>query len=139
MTSRKITLISIDHVITFNKEIVAHESQKHLVLNHGNIDGAVSASFYPGNYPFRYGGVAKIAGALCFFLSKAHGFFDGNKRTAGIAAVTFMGLNGYDLVYPFSTKTGHNEFAHVIEELVNNKLTKDEVMKWFESHKKRAN
>lgn len=39
-----------------------------------------------------------------------------------------MDLNGFDLIYPFDIKTGHNEFAHVIEELVQNKLTKDDVM-----------
>lgn len=137
MASSKVSLITVDQVISFNKEIVSQENQKHLCLDRGKIEAAVSSSFYPGNYPFHYGGIAKVAGALCFFLSKAHGFFDGNKRTAGITAVTFMSLNNYDLIYPFDTKTGHNEFASVIEKLVKNELTKDDIMEWFDQHKKK--
>ena len=52
----------------------------------GKVESALAAAFYPGDYPFQYGGIAKVAGAVCYFLTKAHAFFDGNKRTAGIAA-----------------------------------------------------
>ncbi|WP_102225652.1 type II toxin-antitoxin system death-on-curing family toxin [Acidimangrovimonas sediminis] len=40
-------------------------------------------------------GIAEIASAYAFGISKAHAFVDGNKRTAFVTALTFLRLNGY--------------------------------------------
>lgn len=37
----------------------------------------------------------EIAAAYAFGVAKAHAFIDGNKRTAFVAAVTFLRLNGH--------------------------------------------
>lgn len=44
--------------------------------------------------------LAARAAAYAFGLSRNHAFVDGNKRTAFLAIVTFLGLNGVDLVVP---------------------------------------
>ncbi|MBC7542780.1 MAG: type II toxin-antitoxin system death-on-curing family toxin [Candidatus Sericytochromatia bacterium] len=44
--------------------------------------------------------VATQAGALLFGLAKNHGFLDGNKRIAVVAADTFLQLNGWELTAP---------------------------------------
>lgn len=41
--------------------------------------------------------LASLAAAYAFGLAKAHAFNDGNKRTAFLTAVIFLGLNGKDL------------------------------------------
>lgn len=41
--------------------------------------------------------LATLASAYAFGLARAHPFNDGNKRTAFLAAVIFLGLNGKDL------------------------------------------
>lgn len=41
--------------------------------------------------------LATLAAAYAFGLAKAHGFNDGNKRTAFLTAMIFLGLNGKDL------------------------------------------
>lgn len=41
--------------------------------------------------------LAALAAAYAFGLAKAHPFNDGNKRTAFLTAVIFLGLNGKDL------------------------------------------
>ena len=41
--------------------------------------------------------VATLAAAYAFGLAKNHGFVDGNKRVAFVAAYVFLGLNDYDL------------------------------------------
>lgn len=41
--------------------------------------------------------LAALAAAYAFGLAKAHAFSDGNKRTAFLAAMIFLGLNGRDL------------------------------------------
>jgi death on curing protein len=40
---------------------------------------------------------AVLAAACAFGLARNHGFIDGNKRIAFVAAYVFLGLNGHDL------------------------------------------
>jgi death on curing protein len=44
--------------------------------------------------------LASLAAAHGFGLSRNHAFVDGNKRTAFLAIVTFLGLNGVDFDVP---------------------------------------
>lgn len=75
-------------------------------LNTGKIESAIASAFYPGTYPFAHGGFAKVAGALCFYLVKAHAFLDGNKRTGALAAITFLNMHGLDVEYPVDIEKG---------------------------------
>lgn len=43
-----------------------------------------------------YAGLVEIAGAYLFYLCRNHPFLDGNKRTAMMAGVIFLRLNGID-------------------------------------------
>ena len=43
------------------------------------------------------GSVFEIAAAYAYGLAKAHGFVDGNKRTAFVVALTFLRLNGFHM------------------------------------------
>ncbi|QND52324.1 type II toxin-antitoxin system death-on-curing family toxin [Phyllobacterium sp. 628] len=42
--------------------------------------------------------IADLAGAYMFGIARNHAFVDGNKRTAAVAAGTFLILNGYILI-----------------------------------------
>jgi len=75
-------------------------------------------------------------GALCYFLIKAHAFMDGNKRTAAMAATLFLDLNGYDLVYPLKIRTDITAFTDVIENAASSHILKDDLIEWFDQHKK---
>ncbi|MGR3592225.1 MAG: type II toxin-antitoxin system death-on-curing family toxin [Limimaricola soesokkakensis] len=44
---------------------------------------------------YREAGIAEIAAAYAFDISKVHAFVDGNKRTAFVTAATFLRLNGF--------------------------------------------
>ncbi len=131
-----ITLITPGQVISLNHKVCAQQQQNHVCANPGKVESAVATAFYPGSYPFQHGGIAKMAGALCYYLTKAHAFFDGNKRTAGIAASTLMLLNGYDLTYTIDEKKNHNAFAEIIDNCAASIKSKEDVMAWFECHKK---
>lgn len=41
-----------------------------------------------------------LAAAYAFGIAKNHAFVDGNKRTAWLAIITFLGLNNVDFVVP---------------------------------------
>lgn len=131
----KIELLTTNQIIAINKAVVTRQKQQHIVLNKDKIESALSAAYYPGDYPFQYGRIAKVAGALCYFITKAHAFLDGNKRTAGIAATVLMEINGYELRYPLDEKKEINDFAEMIDHAAANKVTKDQLIKWFDQHK----
>ena len=60
---------------------------------------------------------------------------DGNKRTGALVAVVFMKENGWELKYPIDRKKGTNAFAQIIDDCAASKVSKDQLMDWFDSHK----
>ncbi len=76
-----------------------------LIREHGGApgvrdEGALVSALARAQQKFAYGEKpdwATLAAAYAFGLAKNHGFVDGNKRVAFMAAYVFLGLNGYDL------------------------------------------
>lgn len=132
---KKIKLLALDDTLEINRVICANVKQQSVCMDKGKIESALGAAFYPGDHPFRYGGIAKVAGALCYFLIKAHAFMDGNKRTAAMASSLLLDLNGYDLIYPLKIKTGVTAFTDVIEKAASSQITKEKLIEWFDQHK----
>jgi death-on-curing protein len=60
-------------------------------------------------------------------VAMAHSFIDGNKRTALLAGITFLDINGYAL------RDAHNVIGKQIEELVVTRNTK-QFREWLQSH-----
>ena len=131
----KIFIPSADIVIEANKYICEQQGNPFKVLDIGKIESALHTAFYPGSYPFVSGGIAKIAGALCFYLVKAHAFLDGNKRVGTLVAITFMNENGFDLEYPLRENNGKSALGNIIEKCAAGKIQKDELISWFDLHK----
>ena len=131
---------TVGGVIKINEYVCREGGNPHRLLAgaSGKVESALHSAFYPGTAPFVHGGVAGIAGALTFYLTQAHAFQDGNKRTAAITGSTFMEMNGWELKYAIDEKTGRNDFAEIILKCASGKASKDEVIKWFEDHKVKA-
>jgi death-on-curing protein len=132
----KIKVPTVENVIQANKYVCNEKRQASQLLDRGKIESALSTAFYPGTEPFENGGVARLAGALCFYLTKAHAFLDGNKRTATLSAVLFMNSNGWDLIYPENDEDEFTELAKTINQATASEITKDQLIDWFENHKK---
>jgi death-on-curing protein len=104
-------------------------------LDSGEIESAISSAFHPGSYPFSHGGLAKVAGALCFYLVKSHAFLDGNKRTGALVAITFLNMHGMDLEYPLDIDKDINGLAEIIESCAASRINQNQLKDWFEIHK----
>ena len=87
--------------IWLDKDVVcaAHDAQ---ILEHGGLYGIrdenllESAMARPQNLAaYEDPSVARLAAAYAVGISRNHPFLDANKRTAMIAALTFLYLNGY--------------------------------------------
>jgi death-on-curing protein len=132
----KITLLALDDILEINREICVTVKQKSVCMDLRKVESALGAAFYPGDYPFQYGGIPKVAGAFCYFLIKAHAFMDANKRTAAMAATLLMDLNGYELVYPLKITTGVTAFTDIVEKAASSHKSKDQLIEWFDRHKR---
>ncbi|MEY8842496.1 type II toxin-antitoxin system death-on-curing family toxin [Cribrihabitans sp. XS_ASV171] len=72
-------------------------------------------------------GLAEIAAAYAFGISKAHAFVDGNKRTAFVTAATFLRLNGY------SFRPTPVEGVRAMEDLASGQVSESDFAKWLSS------
>jgi len=70
-------------------------------------------------------GIAEIAAAYAFGISKAHAFVDGNKRTAFVTAVTFLRLNGY------AFRPDPIDGVRMMEDLASGKVDEARFAKWL--------
>lgn len=132
---RLIVQPTLEAVIETNKIVCEAGSNPHQCLNVGKIESAIASAFYPGTYPFAHGGLAKVAGAMCFYIVKAHAFLDGNKRTGALTAITFLNIHGLDLEYPVDTEKNTNALAEIIDGCAASTVSQDELKEWFDRHK----
>ena len=132
---RVIFLPTSEAVVALNKFICEQGGNPHHCNDLGKVESAISTAFCPGDYPFAHGGLARVAGALCFYLVKSHAFTDGNKRTGTLTAITFLNQHGMDLQYPLDEKKEVNALAEVIENCAAGSVSKEELIDWFEAHK----
>lgn len=66
-----------------------------------------------------------IAAAYAFGIAKAHAFVDGNKRTAFVAAFTFLRLNGVYL------RPDPGKGVRMMEDLAADQLSEDAFATWL--------
>ena len=136
---KKVIIPTAGQVVLGNKVICEKSGSTHSCYEIGKIESALYTALYPGTYPFAAGGIAKTAGALCFYLVKSHAFMDGNKRTGALVAAVFMKNNGWTLKYPIEPKRDINAFATVIDDCAASKVSKDQLVDWFDVHKLELN
>jgi len=71
---------------------------------------------------------AVLAAAYAFSLVRNHPYLDGNKRTAFLALVTFLGINGYDFL------AADAEVVDAILKLAGGQLSEEELADWIRGH-----
>ena len=71
--------------------------------------------------------VAALAAAYCYGIARNHGFVDGNKRTAWIAARLFLRDNDRQLSFD------KLEAVKLVEDVAAGRLTEDDLATWLRS------
>ena len=69
--------------------------------------------------------LAKLAASYAVALAQTHGFMEGGKRAAFIAAYVFLGLNGYDL------DAAEPEVVSVIDSLATREISGTALAEWL--------
>lgn len=116
--------------VAVNSAIAIHKEQ---IAEHGGIDGIrderllESAVARPQNL-LAYGDNvdhAALAASYAYGIAKNHPFLDGNKRTALVASVAFLNLNGHDFDAPPSET--YSQFLGLAE----GDITEEELAHWI--------
>jgi death-on-curing protein len=68
---------------------------------------------------------ASLAASYAYGLSRNHGFFDGNKRTAYVVALVFLLMNGWE------TTASDIESATTMQALAAGKIDEPTLAEWF--------
>ncbi|MFP5492398.1 MAG: type II toxin-antitoxin system death-on-curing family toxin [Bacteriovoracia bacterium] len=132
---RLIVRPTLEAVIEVNRQVCEDAGNPHSCIHPSKIESAISTAFYPGLYPFAHGGLARVAGALCYYIVMAHAFIDGNKRTGALTAITFLNMHGMDLSYPIDEEKDIDALADLIESCAASNLKIEDIKNWFETHK----
>lgn len=69
--------------------------------------------------------IPTLAAAYATSLAQTHGFIEGSKRTAFLAAYVFLGLNGYDV------DAYEREVVSIVESLATRAISEAEVAQWL--------
>ena len=117
--------ISAEDVIEINAEAVARTGERFLLRDKGLLESAVARP----RHRWAYGeeDILSLAVALLLGVALNHPFEQGNKRTAFIAAVEFLELNGYQLVPEANTR----DFADLIVSAIEKRISDEELTARF--------
>ena len=92
----------MEAVLDFHARALRQYGGSEGIRDRGGLEGAIGAveqfAYYAADID-----LFDIAAAYAFYIAERHAFVDGNKRTAWLAAVAFLELNGLDTDYqPFT-------------------------------------
>lgn len=122
-------------MILFLSEIIIralHDDQINLyggaygVRDDNALDAALNMPKAQFGGQFLHPSIFHMAAAYGFHISEGQPFFDGNKRTAGMAMLTFLELNG------FITTTTSNDYYNIIMALANKQVNKEQLAEWLQ-------
>ncbi len=110
---------------------VIHESQ---LREHGGSagvrdEGLIESALARPQHKFAYSqsDLATLAAAYAFGLAKNHGFVDGNKRSAFMAAYVFLDINGFDI------DATEPEVVDVMKRVASSRITEPALATWLRS------
>ena len=119
--------LPIEVVVQINRLLVGLTGEPHLLARPELLESALAR---PRN-KFGYGeeDVVSLAVSLLVGIGRNHAFAQGNKRTAFIAAVDFLGVNG------FALQVGDSEdLGRMIEAVLLGELSERYLLERWKSH-----
>ena len=128
MEEKEYIFLRDEQIIALNLRAIRKDGGIHGVLNRSLLLSATAMPRVTFDGQYLHESAAAMAGAYLFHFCQAHAFCDGNKRTAVLAAVVFLDLNGYDI------EVNDDEFEELVLGVASHTIDKGHVMKFFEKH-----
>ena len=96
----RVHYLSYEILVNINREITSTYGLAYGILNERALESILETVKYEGSpLKSKKENLAEKAAYLLYELIAQHPFVDGNKRTALIATITFLELNGYQLEF----------------------------------------
>lgn len=95
-----IRFLSVDDVLAIHDDTIAHEGGLAGIRDPGLLESAVLMPQQQFGGEYLHAGLAAMAAAYLFHIAQNHAFHDGNKRTAALAALIFLEVNGVESLPP---------------------------------------
>lgn len=115
--------LTVDLVLAIHDEQLREFGGPPGVRDSGALESALGR---PRNYwAYEGGDLARLAAAYAFGISRNHPFVDGNKRTALLAIVTFLGLNDVEFA------ADEAEAVVMIRDLAAGEIDEEAVARWI--------
>jgi len=97
------------------------------VLDDAALDAALHMPQAQFGGQFLHSTIFDMAAAYGFHLCQNHPFLDGNKRTAGMAMLTFLKLNGLE---PIATES---DYYAVMMAVASGNMSKEQLADWLQT------
>jgi len=85
---------SVDDVLAIHEDTIAHEGGLAGLRDPGLLESAVLMPQQQLGGEYLHDGLPAMAAAYLFHIAQNHAFHDGNKRTAVLAALVFLAVDG---------------------------------------------
>ena len=121
-----VVFLSVADVKGFHRDQIDRYGGSHGIRDEGLIQSAVAQPFAAFGGQFLHPTIFLMAAAYLFFLARNHGFVDGTKRTAVIAARVFLSLNNIKLL------ADPDELYNCVQAVVEGSLSKEDVADFLE-------
>lgn len=115
--------LTVEAVLAMHEQLVAEHGGDAGVRNLGLLDSALAAPRHHHTYGER--DIFVLAAAYAYGITRNHPFIDGNKRTAFLAAYTFLGINGWELNAP------EDEVVRAVVGLSDRSLSVEAFAEWL--------
>ncbi len=92
--------LSVDDVLAIHDNTIAREGGLAGIRDPGLLESAVLMPQQQFGGQYLHHGQAAMAAAYLFHIAMNHAFHDGNKRTAALAALVFLEVNGVEVLPP---------------------------------------
>jgi death-on-curing protein len=91
-----IRFLSVDDVLAIHENTIAVEGGLGGLRDAGLLESAVLMPQQQFEGEYLHSDLAAMAAAYLFHIAQNHAFRDGNKRTAALAALVFLSINGVE-------------------------------------------
>jgi death on curing protein len=93
--------LDVDDVLEIHADQIVQHGGSEGLRDSGLLESAIAQPMAQFGGQFLHEDLFEMAAALHFSLVMNHPFVDGNKRTALMALLAFLDLNGYSILEPF--------------------------------------
>lgn len=90
MHNQDISYLDIDEVIQIHEKLIGLTGGMFGIRDRGALESSLAQPKMIAFGKERFPNLIEKAAAYCFFIVRNHPFFDGNKRTGLVAAITFL-------------------------------------------------